>query len=197
MGFFGLEPSSIEIAPALTRWITEKQKRLGSTSSRRERIAVLKWLARIPEQFDAYFRELWRLGFGKDRLPSLQRDRMEERMRELLRLYTRVVEKLPGAFAQIDHSERERGCFAEVFPALQREATACFEASRTLVNGLDVQATDGSRLSITFSTAYSALEVSEHLRILRMAAEELVIQFPIDEVEESQREQLPQAPESL
>jgi hypothetical protein len=197
VGFFGLEPSSIEIAPALTRWIAEKQQALGPDSSRRERIVLLKWLGRISEQFDDYFRELWRLGFGKDRPPPEETDRLEERTRELLRPYTVIVQKLPSMFTETKPSGSARGCFSEVFPAFKREATACFEASRTLIHGRDAPCTDGSRFPISFHMLYEALEVKEHLRILRMAAEELIIQFPIDEVEESRREPLPGVQDSL
>ena len=147
-------------------------------------------------QFDEYFRELWRLGYGA-KPPPEETHHLEEKMRELLRLYSRIVDKLPGMFAETKPSERERGCFSEVFPAFKREATACFEASRTLINGVDASCTDGSRMSISFATLYQALEVQEHLQILRMATEELVIQFPVDEVEESRREPLPEAPDSL
>ncbi len=156
-----------------------------SAASRKERIALLKWLDHIPDQFDAYFDELWHLGFGKDRPPSGEADRLGERVRELLRFYTRIVEKLPGIFKQTEPSERERGCFDEVFPAFKREATACFQASRTLMSGFDAPCTDGSRFPISFCSLYSALDVREHLKILRMAAEEILIQFPIDEVEEA------------
>jgi hypothetical protein len=156
-----------------------------SAASRKERIALLKWLDRIPDQFDAYFDELWHLGFGKDRLPAGEADRLGERVRELHRFYTRIVQKLPGIFEQTQPGERERSCFDEVFSAFKREATACFQASRTLISGFDAPCTDGSWVPITFSTLYSALEVREHLKILRMATEEILIQFPIDEVEEA------------
>jgi hypothetical protein len=197
VGFFGLDPSSIEIAPALTRWVAEKQQSLGSASSRRERVVLLKWLQRVPEQYENYFVELWRLGFGKDRPPSEETDSLEEARRELVGLYTTIVQKLPGMFAETKPSEIERGCFSEVFPAFKREATACFEASRTLINGRDAPCTDGSRIPISFHMLYEALEVSEHLRILRMAVGELIRQFPVDEVEESRSRSLHETTESL
>jgi hypothetical protein len=188
VGFFGLEPSSIEIASALTRWVAEKQKLSVAADSHREHVVLLKWLDRIPQQFDDYFRELWRAGFGRTKPPEEDADRLDRGVRELLRFYTRIVEILPQAFAQTNPSEQERGCFDEVFPAFQREATACFEASRTLRTGMMVPCSDGSKTQVGFQTLYSALEVSEHLRILRMAAEEIVIQFPIEQVEQARGE---------
>ena len=184
VGFFGLEPTSIEIAPALTRWVSQKQESLGLVEARRERVTLLHWLGRIPSEFDDYFAELWRAGFGNARPPTKEAERLEKSVRELLRFYTRIRELLPEAFVQTKPSERERGCFDEVFTAFQREATECFEASRTLMNASTAKRVDGSQMDISFSTLYSALEVTEHLRILRMAAEEIVIQFPVDEVEE-------------
>ena len=71
--------------------------------------------------------------------------------------------------------------------AFKREAEACFEASRMLIDGVQIPSTDGTRVPVTFRTTYSALEVDEHLRILRMAADELGIRFPVDEVEEAER----------
>ena len=155
--------------------------------ARRERIAVLRWLKRLPDEFDAYFRELGRIGFGKHRPPEQEADRLHEQARGLLRSYTRIVETLPEMFRQVGPSEGDRGLFSEVFPAFKREAEACFHASRTLIDGVQMPSTDGSRVPITFSMTYSALEVGEHLRILRMAAEELGIRFPVDEVEEAER----------
>src|SRR5215831_358125 len=175
--FFGLEPSSIEIAPALTRWVGEKQNLSVAAGSHREHVVLLKWLDRMPQQFDDYFRELWRAGFGKGKPAAEDDDRLDRGILELLRSYTSIVQILPEAFAQTNPSERERGCFDEVFPAFQREASACFEASRTLRSGMMLPCRDGSKIPAGFQTLYSALEVSEHLRILRMAAEEIVIQF--------------------
>jgi hypothetical protein len=157
-------------------------------SRRRERIVLLRWLGRIPDEFDAYFRSLWQVGFGKNRVPPGETEKLETKVRLLLRDYTRIIEKLPEMFAQGGPSEREKGCFAEVFPAFQRECTECFAASRVLLGGLSVPTADGKQSPVPFSMAYSALEVQEHLRILRMAAEELIIQFPVDEVEEARRE---------
>jgi len=188
VGFFGPEPSSVEIAPALTRWVSEKQQSLGSADRRRERLTLLRWVERIPQQFDDYFTTLWRAGFGKPRPPADEVEGLDREMREVLGLYTRIVELLPTAFEETRPSKRERGCFDEVFPAFQREATACFSASRTLITGFAAPCSDGSRREIGFSTLYSALEVQEHLRILRMAAEEIVNQFPVDEVEDSRRD---------
>jgi hypothetical protein len=78
----------------------------------------------------------------------------------VLTLFTRIIEALPRAFAQTKPSERERGCFGEVYPAFEREATVCFKASRTLMTGLTAKCTDGSLMDVSFSTLYSALEVS-------------------------------------
>lgn len=153
-----------------------------------ERVALLRRLGRLPEDFDAYFSALWQAGFGKERILAEHVGSLETRRRALVRDYSLIIEKLPDAFADAAPSEREKGQFAEVFPALQRECAACFEASRTLVGGLSVSTGQGEPKSIPFSMLYSALEVREHLRVIRMAAEELVIQFPLDEVEEARRE---------
>jgi hypothetical protein len=155
--------------------------------ARRERIAVLRWLKRLPDEFESHFRELWRIGIGKHRPPEEEADRLHEQRRGLLRSCTCIEEKLPEMFRQVGPSEQDRALFSEVSPAFKREAEACFHASRTLINGVQLPSTDGSRVPITFSMTYSALEVGEHLRILRMAADELGIRFPVDEVEEAER----------
>jgi hypothetical protein len=154
----------------------------------RERIALLRWLNRTPGDFETYFKDLWRAGYGKDKISPAEVDSLETRVRVLIRDYTRIVEKLPGAFEQTDPSEQEKACFAEVLPALQRECDACFMASRQLIGGLSAPTSGDQSVPVPFSILYSALEVSEHLRILRMAAEELVILFPIDDVDEARRE---------
>ena len=73
-------------------------------------------------------------------------------------------------------------------PHTHQRAREALAASRVLLGGLSVPTADGKQSPVPFSMAYSALEVQEHLRILRMAAEELIIQFPVDEVEEARRE---------
>lgn len=186
VGFFGLEPNSVEIAPALTRWLAERQHSSASPEARRERIALLRWLARMPDQFDSHFREIWRLGFGGNRVSAKYEHELETAGRELVTLYTRIVDKLPDAFAETKPSDREQGCFNEVFPAFRREAEACFQASRVLVNGLEADTPSGSRVPIPFSVTYQAV-VPEHLRILRMAAENIVILFPVNEVEQARQ----------
>lgn len=173
-----------------TRWIIEKEQSSGSVKASRERVVLLRWLNRIPKQFDAYFRELWRASFGKPKPSAEDAERLEPSVRELLRFYTRIVELLPRAFEATKPSDRAKSFFSETFPAFQREAAALFRASRTLTSGLDAPCTDGSRIAVTFSALYSAVEVPGHLEILRMAAEEICIQFPVEEVEESCREPL-------
>jgi hypothetical protein len=46
----------------------------------------------------------------------------------------------------------------------------------------------GGRMDIGFNNVYQALDVEEHRKIFRMAAEEIIIQFPMSEVEQAQRE---------
>jgi hypothetical protein len=183
VGFFGLEPSSIEIAPALTRWIAEKRNSSTSEESRHKRITLLRWLGRISNKCDAHFRELWRLGFGKDKIPIEYHDSLDTVARQLVNLYTQIVVELPDAFAETKPSQKKQVCFAEVFPAFKREATACFHASQMLISGFEAQSTGGSKILISFHLTYDALEVPEHLHILQLATEELILQFPIDEIE--------------
>jgi hypothetical protein len=95
-----LEPDSIEIAPALTRWFASKNVARESGGAAEERVVLLKWLARIPQQFDEYFDKLRRLGYGKTRPPDDATEEMEQGVRDLMRFYRRIADKLPSAFAQ-------------------------------------------------------------------------------------------------
>jgi hypothetical protein len=187
IGFFGLEPSSIEIAPTLTRWMAEKQESSMSADARRARIVLLSWLWRMSDECDGHSRELWRLGSGGSGVSSDQQDHLATVTRELLGRCTPIVEKLPAALAETKPSDREQRCFAEAFPEFSREANACFEAFRKLVSDIGTPTTDGSRVAIPFSITYQELELPEHLRALRMAAEKLVNQFPVDEVEDARQ----------
>jgi hypothetical protein len=150
---------------------------------RRERLALLMWVARIPDGFEVYFRDLWAAGFGNDPIPTVEVHALERKVRALMGDSVRIIEKLPDTFEQTDPSPREKSCFAEVFPAFRRECNACFEASRHLLNGFSAPVGGGGSIRVPFATLYSSLEVQEHLRILRMCAEELINQFPVDDVE--------------
>jgi hypothetical protein len=150
---------------------------------RRERLVLLKWVARIPDDFEAYFRALWAAGFAKKQIPAAEVDTLEKKVRALMGDSSRIIDKLPDAFEQTNPSPREKSCFDEVFPAFRRECAACFEASRHLMTGLCAPVEGGGSVQIPFSMLYSSLEVQEHLRILRMCAEELMNQFPVDDVE--------------
>ena len=150
---------------------------------RRERLVLLKWVARIPDDFEAYFRTLWAAGFGKKQIPAAEVDTLEKKVRALMGDSSRIIDKLPEAFEQTNPSPREKLCFAEVFPAFRRECASCFEASRNLMTGLCAPVEGGGSVQVPFSMLYSSLEVEQHLRILRMCAEELMNQFPVDDVE--------------
>ena len=182
----------------LRRSITDRGSNLQSDASARaavkrpsrprERITLLRWLGRIPDDFDAYFLALWQAGLGKERIAPEDVDRLERNVGTLIRDYRRIIEKLPDIFEQTGPSDRERQFFTEVFPSFQRRCAACFEASRTLISGLNAPTTDGKSVRVPFSMLYDVLEVQEHLKVLRLAAEEIIIQFPVDEVDEARRE---------
>jgi len=187
VGFFGVEPRSIKIEPALARWIAEKQRSKGSPEARRQRVVLLKWLASIPQKFVDYFHDLFRSGYAKDRLPSQDMERLEKNGFELITEYSHIVRLLPAAFEQTDPSETNRAFFDEVFPSMKERAEACFKAQRAMFSGVTVKSSDGSTRSVSLTMIYSALEVEDHLKTLRIAAEEIVRQFPIDEIEEARQ----------
>jgi hypothetical protein len=139
----------------------------------------------MPDEFDAHFHELWRVGFGKDKVPLEDQPRLDTAARQLVNFYTRIFHELPNAFAQTNPTDNNKGAFAEVYPALEREASECFQADQILKSGLEAPVTDGSKMQISFITLYESLKVTEHLRILRMCAEELVQRFPVDEIEDA------------
>ena len=93
------------------------------------RIALLKWVARIPDDFDAYFRALWAAGYGKEQIPAAEVDTLAKKVRALMGDSSRIMDKLPDMFEQTAPSPREKLCFAEDLPAFGRGV-------RSLLRGL-------------------------------------------------------------
>jgi hypothetical protein len=185
--FFGPDPESVEIAPDLTRWVLQKRMSAESSGARRERVALLRWIEGIPDEFDRHFKMLWSFGFAKDKITPDQKFQVDASARELTDRCAQIVEQLPDKLAEVNISEQKKACYEEVFPAFKRETDACFDASQKLTHPFEAAGMDGSKVRIPFSMMYQALEVSEHLHILRLCAEQLVLMFPINEVEEARQ----------
>jgi hypothetical protein len=112
--------------------------------------------------------------------------------REASNANARIRIDLPDLFGATSPSEGQRARFDEVYNALLREAEACgrglLDMRHYLRAGLSVPGPHDERVQVPASMIPQVVDIEQPRRILRMAAEQIVECFPIDEVTDAKSE---------
>jgi hypothetical protein len=158
-------------------------------TERRKRVAMIRWVLRLPEMVADIHQEMWRLGFPELSTPADALRQLDDDMREALNYDVRIRRELPDLFHGTNPSEDTVERFNEVYPAFQREARACFKGLTDLrifmAQGLQAPVEGGGTFSVPFRDIYLAIDIAEPKRIFKMAADEIAHCFSADEADEA------------
>ena len=153
-------------------------------ASSNSRVAMIKVVADLPSKLEAAFDALEALdGFRDlDRISDisalLERNPLVDSMlREVTNINVTIGAELQTQFESGNPSEQKAKMFGEVFGALKREYQNCFSA----IYKTDLAASQHRKDGVLVPRIYSDQETAQSRKILRMAAEEIVGLFPIDD----------------
>jgi hypothetical protein len=158
---------------------------VANSPKRSQRVAMLAEVIGLPDLADQAHNGALRASLAR---PGEERALIEDfrrLSREFLNVATRVGDELRDLYNSAEPKEQDRPFFDEVFPALNREANKCsrgfIKMLRFLEVGLEVPIEGGETMTIRGWEAVKAVDIYEAKHILRMASEELLNRFPIDE----------------
>jgi len=143
----------------------------------------------FPAKINDVHQQIWQVGFPKYPAIGSNLSAVEDRMRQSVNDYSRILDDLPDLMTSTDPSPLVAAKFEEVFGAFKREASSCYsglrELRRYLESGMYVPVEGGGTVLVPFSEVYFAVDITESKKILQMACEEIVQLFPIDEAEDA------------
>lgn len=188
VGFFSQAPESIEIAPAVSRWLATRKQPIPEEQARPRRIAILRWLTRLPDSLNAHFHEILRIASNEAKASTQELDRLASEAREITNLSFRLIQEMPRAFASTNSPEQTRRLFEESYAALKRESATCIDVSLAMRDGVQIPVNDSGYYDVPPLGILHALDGWQHLRILRMVTESIRDLFPPEDVEDSIKE---------
>lgn len=153
-------------------------------ASSRSRVAMIKLVEELPSKLDAVFDALGSLDGFRLSTRTLDIWKLLERnpdidamLRKVTNITATIRTELQTQFESAPCSEQKMGMFGEVFGALMREYQNCSSA----IHQVDLTVSEQRKDGVLVRRIYSDQEVAQSRKILRMAAEEIVRLFPIDE----------------
>lgn len=159
---------------------------------RRRRIAMITHVLAFPDLVDAEYDAVRAAAYASDEGRVALLAKLEQMGRQAADAGARIRSDLPDLFGATSPSEARRAQFDEVYKALLREAEACglglWRMRHHLETGLRVPGPEGEPVQVPASMIPQVVDIEQPRRILRMAAEQIVECFPIDEVTDAKSE---------
>lgn len=153
-------------------------------SGARSIVAVIRLVSDLPKKFDIVFGALdnleeFRRANGASDVGQLlaRHPDIDAHLREVTNIHAAINKELRTLFESTGPSQQKLGMFEEVFSALNREYKNCFSA----IYQIDMNESENRKDGILVPKTFSAQDTAQSRKILRMAAEQIVQLFPIDQ----------------
>jgi hypothetical protein len=164
---------------------------------RRRRIAIIQLARRLPELVQETHKNLVGLGSMNTTVDDRTLSHSDDLLRQATEVHSSVKTEMRELFMSTNPSGPRIGQFNEVFAAYEREWKTCFWGihlmEMSLRNGSGLPPKEAGITHIQMKLANETLEIdalhdiTQSLRILRMAGDELGNLFPVDERIEATR----------
>ncbi len=162
---------------------------MNEKTERRRRVAMVRQIERFPQVVEEIHLDTYRVGFGQYSVSTEDLRFIDDKSRAMVNSYARIRRELRPLFDSTNPSDESVNKFNEVYRAFEREAGSCFDGLARLrmhlAQGVEIPVEGGGTEPLTFRFIYDAIDIDQPKHILKMAVEQIVELFPVDEVEEA------------